>query len=88
MIVSKTTYEASDGKSFDTEFEALEYEKTLEDGTSCFILIEHNLSGYENIIFASNSYKTISNKSTKMNMEQNKNVDSYYSYSIRKVTKI
>lgn len=87
MIVLKTTYKTSDGKSFDTELEALEYEKTLEDGTSCFIIIEYS-SGYENIIFASNSYKTISNKITEMNMEQNENRDSCYSYSIRKVTKI
>ena len=44
MIVSKTTYEASDGKSFDTELKALEYEKSLEDGTYNFCINKTKLS--------------------------------------------
>lgn len=33
MITSKTTYETSDGKSFDTEQEAKKHEESLENGT-------------------------------------------------------
>ena len=63
MIISKTTYETSDGKSLDTELKALEYEKSLEDGTYNFCINKKNYrSHHMSIIFASDSYSKILNK--------------------------
>lgn len=62
MITSKTTYETSDGKSFDTEQEAKKHEESLENGTYFFILVEEDVSSYISILFASNSYSKILKK--------------------------
>ena len=87
MIISKTTYETSDGKSFDTEQEAKKHEESLENGTYFFILVEEDVSSYVSILFASDSYSKILEKKEEYEKDESREYDNY-SYSIRKVTKI
>ncbi len=86
MITSKTTYETSDGKSFETKYEAEIHEESLENGTYIFVIAKQYYNSYSmSIIFASDSYSKILNK--KKELEDN-NLTENYSYSIQKVIKI